>query len=137
MQLYRLYSPSSTDYFYASTRSGADTAINVYGYVEQQSPGSVALTSDDCLACVTLVPVTRLFKPNDHVYTSIDTEVTDFVSMGYGNEGIEFYCASQQNACGASLALHRFLNNGQHFMTTTKSEGMGIYQGIVCYIWPG
>lgn len=60
------------------------------------------------------MPVIRLFKPNDHVYTSIDTEVADFVSMGYGNEGIEFYCASQQTACGASLALHRFLNNGQN-----------------------
>lgn len=126
-------------YLYTTSASEAEDAKSQWGSVEQQSPGLVATAANDCATCgVTLVPVYRLGIPFQQAvaYTASDAEKTEIKSMGYAEDVISFYCSSQQNACGASVPLYRFRNNGVYLLTTDKSEGTGTYDGIICYIWP-
>jgi hypothetical protein len=88
----------------------------------------------------------RFFKgaPTDHFYTTGVAEGNIAVgSLGYGREGIAFYCSPTANYCGATKPLHRYLRQSDHFYTTDSHEGNanvialgGKYEGVACYIWP-
>lgn len=45
---------------------------------------------------------------NNHLYATVNSEVSAAVSRGYVNEGIAFYCTVNFNECDATEAFHRY-----------------------------
>ncbi|XP_037032422.1 integumentary mucin C.1-like [Bradysia coprophila] len=134
--LYQLYKSSMNDHFYTSTSSEADSAVTTYGYTKLNSPGLVALSQNCSCGVASLVPTYRLYGSNDHFYTTSKAEADYAVTIGYKREGIAWYCSPQMDLCGATLALYRYINNGDHNYVTNSSQGEGTFEGITCYMWP-
>jgi len=139
--LYRLYSPSSRDYFYTTSAEEALKSTN-YRYVYEGISGLVANKSDDCLCNPAgFAPVYRLFKAgcnSDYLYTANDQEAANASTNGYVNEGVAYYCPATNGQCGATKPFLRYIKNANHYYTTDAGEGAsnGQQEGVLCYLWP-
>lgn len=136
--MYRIDRTTNEFTLYTTSATLANDAVSSGSFNEGPSPGLIASTASACDTCgVDLVPVYEISSTTDTFYTATEEEGAVYVSMGYSGNGILFYCASEPNACGASLPWNRFQTLGERFTySTDMTNGQDTYDGLVCYIWP-
>lgn len=141
--LFRLNRVSDNYKFFAAGETEAKTAETNYGFVRTGTSGLVVTNSLDCLTGTSLKPVYRLYN-SDHIFTACESEARNaIINRGYRDEGIRFYCTISAGEFGATVPIYKFSNGKKHFYTTDMNEGNtsvvaagGIYEGVLCYIWP-
>ncbi|KHN75078.1 hypothetical protein Tcan_16250 [Toxocara canis] len=136
------------DHYYTTKRSVAidpeSGSYDLFGYVLKDQLGRVAKSKGSC-DC--LIEMRQMIDTQDGIFARIDHK---FVESGtekdrpnehYFELEEHFFCASQQNACGATLPLRKFfhLTNIDSLYTvndTTPPVGSAPYpSGVLCYIW--
>ncbi|KAJ6641622.1 hypothetical protein Bhyg_06562, partial [Pseudolycoriella hygida] len=120
--LQRLRGVKTGDHFYTTSVAEAMAAAGSKAYVSEGVATRVSTsTTSEC----SLIPVYRYFNNrNDHFYTNNQAEGNG--AAGYVSEGIAFYCAANENDCGATQAFYRYYFNSEHFYTTNVQEGFNV-----------
>lgn len=131
--LYRLWANRGI-HLYTTSVSERDNAIIEDKYVDE---GVACYFYSQ--AIVGTIPLYRLYKDNNYLYTTSASERDSAIDQDYANDGVAGYVYSQ--AIAGAIPLYRLNKLADHFYTTSISERDSavtrygyVYKGIACYV---